>query len=179
VRLSRIAAVLRAVVPQFEALEFNDDDPAKPHVVARFRHWRDTPALQTERQFSDGTLRLIGFLWTLQESGGPLLLEEPELSLHPGIVRHLAPFIWRAQRRSGGRQVIVSTHSDSMLSDPGIRADEVLLVAPEPQGNGSVIVSGAARADIVRLMNAGLVASEAIMPMSAPAQGDLLATLAP
>ena len=37
-------------------------------------------ARQNESDFSDGTLRLIGLLWALEEEGknaGPVLLEEP------------------------------------------------------------------------------------------------------
>ena len=47
-----------------------------------------------------------------------LLLEEPELSLNAGIVSQLAPLISRMQK--GRRcQVLVSTHSDALLKEPG------------------------------------------------------------
>jgi hypothetical protein len=35
------------------------------------------------------------------DNGGPLLLEEPELSLHPEVVRFLPQMFARMQRRSG------------------------------------------------------------------------------
>src|SRR6516164_9791074 len=64
---------------------------------------------------------------------GPLLLEEPELSLHPEIVRYLPQMFARVQRRTG-RQLILSTHSSDLLRDEGIGLDEVLLLRPGTEG---------------------------------------------
>ena len=66
-------------------------------------------------------------------ASSPLLLEEPELSLHPEVVRHLPQLIARAQR-GGGRQIIMSTHSADLLQDRGIGMDEVLLLMPANEG---------------------------------------------
>lgn len=55
-------------------------------------------------QFSDGTLRLIGFLFALIDSNGVLLLEEPEINLHPGIVAQFPEFIAKIQPSEKGRQ---------------------------------------------------------------------------
>ncbi len=167
-RLSRIQKVLKIVAPQMKDLELWIDEHGRPHLRVRFEHWRPHGAYQNESQFSDGTLRLIGLLWSLQEPAGPLLLEEPELSLHPAIVRRLAPFIHRAQTAGQGRQVILSTHSTELLTDPGIPPDEVLLV--QPASEGSRITEGASVPEIVRLMRAGIPASEAILPRTEPGQ---------
>lgn len=51
-------------------------------LVAEIKHWRPQGGWQREASFSDGTLRLIGLLWFLSRGDSPLLLEEPELSLH-------------------------------------------------------------------------------------------------
>ena len=64
---------------------------------------------------------------------GPLLLEEPELSLHPDVVRFLPQMFARMQRRTG-RQVLVSSHSADLLRDEGIGLDQVLLLRPAPEG---------------------------------------------
>jgi hypothetical protein len=60
------------------------------------------------------------------------------------------------------RQVILSTHSENLLMDPGIAAEEVLLV--QPAREGSEIKEGASVKDIVKLMQAGIPAGDAIMP---------------
>jgi predicted ATPase len=163
-RLKRIEKVLRIVAPQLEGLRLDMDDHGHPHLEGKFKHWRPQGAYQNETQLSDGTLRLIGFLWALQEPAGPLLLEEPELSLHTAIVKRLAPFIHRAQQAGKGRQVILSTHSEHLLTDAGIAAEEVLLVQPATEG--SEVIEGAGPGGIVKLMQSGLTASEAILPIT-------------
>lgn len=167
-RLTKIRDALKSAVPYLDDLELVLDDNSRPHLQAAFKHWRGPAAKQDEREFSDGTLRLIGFLWALQERSGLLLLEEPELSLHSAIVRQLAPFIARAQRGTAGRQAFISTHSDALMADAGIAADEVLLLRPVREG--SEVVLGADDREIREAMQAGLTPAEAIMPITAMEQ---------
>ncbi len=82
-RLKRILEALQIAVPQLKELKLEKDDRGVPHLIGVYEHWRAKGAKQNEDQFSDGTLRLLGLLWSLLEGNGPLLLEEPELSLHP------------------------------------------------------------------------------------------------
>ncbi|HXG33496.1 MAG TPA: AAA family ATPase, partial [Bryobacteraceae bacterium] len=132
-------------------------------------------AWQTEEQFSDGTLRLIGLLWAAVEGGGPLLLEEPELSLHPEIVRFLPQMFARTQRRTG-RQIILSTHSTDLLHDEGIGLDEVLLLQPSPEG--TTVRRADEFDDIRRLLEGGLTPAEAVIPKTRPSNPEQLALFA-
>jgi predicted ATPase len=116
-RLERIRKALRIAVPQLEQLELVRDIRGTPHLRGKYRHWRPQGAWQFEDQFSDGTLRLIGLLWSILDGTGPLLLEEPELSLHVGVVEKLPQMIHRLQRRND-RQVIISTHSADSENKP-------------------------------------------------------------
>lgn len=137
-RLSRIEQVLKVVVPRIEQLEFiRDKETGRPHLQALYAHWRPRAGIQREDQFSDGTLRLIGILWALLEGDSLLMLEEPELFLHTGIVNRLAALILRIQR-STGRQILISTHSTVLLSDPDINKEEVLLLEPTAEGTEAV-----------------------------------------
>lgn len=172
-RLKRIEELLQIAVPNLSDLELVIDKHGLPHLSAKFKHWRGQKAAQNETQFSDGTLRLIGLLWMLQEKAGPLLMEEPELSLHSAIVRQLPPFIARAQRRAGGRQALISTHSDEMMEDPGIAASEILLVRPAREGSEAIV--GAEIDDIRAAMDAGLTAADVVMPRTRAAQVELFA----
>lgn len=135
-RLRRIQKALDAVVPQFKELRFKKDEvTGQPHIEANFAHWRPTGAWQRESQFSDGTLRLIGLLWSLMEGDSLLLLEEPELSLNEEIVRHLPRLIQQIQKNTKTtRQVFITTHSEAMLSDRSIPAEEVIRLAPDLKG---------------------------------------------
>jgi predicted ATPase len=135
-RLRRIQKALDAVVPYFKDLRFiKDDITGMPHIEANFAHWRPTGAWQRETQFSDGTLRLIGLLWSLMDGNSLLLLEEPELSLNEEIVRHLPALIQQVQRQSKtSRQILITTHSAALLSDRAIPAEEVIRLKPEQEG---------------------------------------------
>lgn len=174
-RLSRIEAALKIAVPQLQQLRFERDaDTGRPHLSALYSHWRPNAGWQREDQFSDGTLRLIGLLWSLLEGESLLLLEEPELSLNSAIVARLAPLIYRMQRQRR-RQVLISTHSTDLLSDPGIDAREILLLKPSAEGTEVTPVSELA--DLTNLMQAGLSAGEVVLPTTQPGQLELLSDI--
>lgn len=170
-RLSRIRDALRVAVPQLAEIELERDDSGTPHLRVKYKHWRPQGAWQTEDQFSDGTLRLMGLLWVAMEGGGPLLLEEPELSLHPEIVRYLPQMFARVQRRTG-RQIILSTHSPDLLRDEGIGLDEVLLLRPGSEGT-EVEPAGAFQ-EIRDLLQGGMTLADAVIPKTRPAHADQL-----
>lgn len=177
-RLTRIEKALRVAVPQLEQLEFvRDDVTERPHLRAIYSHWRPNAGRQREDQFSDGTLRLIGLLWSLQEGTSLLLLEEPELSLNDGIVSQLAPLLHRMQKttRSRKRQVLVTTHSHSLLSDPGIDGREVVVLEPAKEGTRCVVAAD--EKDVRILLEAGLSVSEAVLNKTAPPDVEQLSWL--
>lgn len=167
-RLRKITAALRSAVPQLTELSVELDQSGVPHLIGGHSHWRVHAAKQNESQFSDGTLRLLGLLWTTFEGDGPLLLEEPEISLHPEVVRRLPMIFSRINRnRKTPRQITLSTHSEEMLRDPGIAAEEVLRLEPSPNG---ALPRRAEEADR-QAMRAGLTAADVLMPKAAP--GDI------
>ena len=171
-RLKRIREALRVAVPQLAEIELARDDRGTPHLRGKYEHWRPQGAWQTEDQFSDGTLRLMGLLWVAMEGGGPLLLEEPELSLHPEIVRYLPQMFARVQRRTG-RQIILSTHSPDLLRDEGIGLDEVLLLRPGSEGT-EVAPAGAFQ-EIRDLLQGGMTLADAVIPKTRPPRAEQLA----
>jgi hypothetical protein len=138
----------------------------------RFEHWRPKAGWQREDQFSDGTLRLIGLLWAVLDGSGPLLLEEPELSLHPTVVAFIPQMLWNITRKRR-RQVILTTHSPEMLGDKGIGADEVLLLHPSPEG--TEVEAGNENAKVLALLSSGLSAAEAALPLVGPERPERLA----
>ncbi len=164
-RLKRIVAALQVAVPQLGELTLERDDQGRPHLKGRYEHWRPQGAWQTEKQFSDGTLRLMGLLWVALDKAGPLLLAEPELSLHPGVVRQLPRLFARIQHQSG-RQILISTHSSDLLRDEGIGLDEVLLLVPGREGTD--VVPASRMEDIPVLLEGGLSLPDVILPRTEP-----------
>lgn len=164
-RFNRILSVLKAAVPQFKQFALKRDAKGTPHLRAKYEHWRLPGAWQEEQDLSDGTIRLIGLLWAMLEEGGPLLLEEPELSLHPEVVRRMPQMFARMQQATG-RQLLLSTSSADLLTDPGIGLDEVLLLAPEAEGTR--VQAAADSADVRALIEGGVSMADAVLPSTAP-----------
>jgi predicted ATPase len=171
-RLKRINQALGVAVPQLRELKLDRDDRGVPHLKGLYEHWRPNAGWQTEEHFSDGTLRLLGLLWALLEGNAPLLLEEPELSLHSAVVRFIPSMMNRAGRKSS-RQVLISTHSADLLSDEGIAPEEVVLL--EPSGDGTRAVMAVQDQQIRALLEGGLSVADAVLPLTAPRHASQLA----
>lgn len=77
-------------------------------------------------RLSDGTIRFMAILAILLAPSPPPLIciEEPELGLHPDAVGLLADLIVGASQRT---QLIVTTHSDALISELTPNADSVLV----------------------------------------------------
>ncbi|MGB8930784.1 MAG: AAA family ATPase [Anaeromyxobacteraceae bacterium] len=164
-RLRKIKDALRVAVPQLKDLVLEPDERGVPHLRGLYEHWRPKAGWQLEDQFSDGTLRLLGLLWALLDGSAPLLLEEPELSLHAAVVRHIPAMMERIGRKVE-RQTIVSTHSAEMLADEGIGAESVLLL--EPTREGTKVVHTPSDKQILSLLDGGMTIAEAVLPRTAP-----------
>lgn len=165
-RLRRIQEALKVAVPQLVGLElWRDPVNGTPHLRGKYEHWRPQGAWQTEEQFSDGTLRLLGLLWAVLDGVGPLLLEEPELSLHADVVHFLPQMIARVQRKTD-RQIMLSSHAREILQDEGIGVDEVLLLLPSAEGTEVRALSGVP--PVLDLLHHGVPLAEIVPAQTRP-----------
>lgn len=164
-RLKKIGKALSAAVPQFKELRYHPDQMGHPHLEALYEHYRPNAGWQREEQFSDGTLRLLGILWSLLDGNGLLLIEEPELSLHQAVVEQIPVLIDRIQRSAKyRRQIIISTHSESMLNNKGIDARGVVVLMPDQEGTRIRSVNAAEE----KGLKAGLSVAEVVLPQTRP-----------
>ncbi len=161
--LKKMEDALNLAVPQLKELKMVTDKMGRPHLEAIYKHWRPRGARQQEDQFSDGTLRLIGLLWCLLEGHSPLLLEEPELSLNDAIVERIPILIERLQRKRM-QQVFMTTHSYSLLANPGIDGRDVLILETGTEGTQ---VRGISEEEAV-LLKSGLSIAEVLLPKARP-----------
>ena len=166
-RLTKIENALRSDVPQLKRLTDTKDEMGVPHLEAVYEHWRPKAGKQREDQFSDGTLRLIGLLWSLLETDSLLLLEEPELSLNAAIVKKLPSLMYRIQRQKK-RQIILTTHSADLLEDEGIGLEEILLLTPSPEGTN--VIQASSLDNVRDLLDGGLNVAEAVLPLTKPSE---------
>lgn len=162
--LRKIQEALKIAVPQFKEFNYTEEN-GRPHLEAVYEHWRPKAGKQREEQFSDGTLRLIGLLWSLQEGDGLLLLEEPELSLNGAIVSKIPALIYKLQKPKK-RQVILTSHSMDLLNDRGISLDEILLL--DPTHEGTIIKIAASIPEIKAMLIGGMTPGAAILPRTKP-----------
>lgn len=164
-RLKRIETALSIAVPQFAELRFEKDEMGHPHLEARYKHHRPKAGWQREEHFSDGTLRLLALLWSLQEGSGLLLLEEPELSLHEGVIEQIPGMLDRVQRNKRyKRQVLISTHSEAMLKNPGIDPASIIVLEPGKEGTTIRAVNDSEKAGL----EAGLTVADVVLPQTRP-----------
>lgn len=174
-RLRKIESALRACVPNMRNLRFERDvNTGAPHLGALYEHWRPEAGWQREDQFSDGTLRLLGIMWSLLEGDSLLLLEEPEMSLNEAVVREIPPLLWEMQRQAKyRRQIFITTHSNAMLEHKSIDPREVLRL--EPSSDGTRVLPPSE--EDIKLIEAGYSVAEAMGSKSKPATLDQLSLL--
>jgi predicted ATPase len=121
-----------------------------------------------ENELSDGTLRLIGLLWTLLEKKKTILLEEPEMSLHSSIVRQLPNIIFQVQKKKTCiGQSIITTHSYEIIDNKGIAAEEILLVTTDNK-EGSKVIPASSLPDIQTYLKYGTPIVNMLMSYISP-----------
>ncbi len=110
-RFEAVEDALRVAFPTFERLDF---PPVAAGTLAMA--WKDRHYTQPmyAHQLSEGTLRFLWLATLLQSPGLPTvtLIDEPEVSLHPEMLRLLTELMREAATRT---QLIVATHSDRFV----------------------------------------------------------------
>jgi predicted ATPase len=170
-RIRKIQKALSKAVPHFKELRYQPDEMGHPHLEALYEHHRPNAGWQREEHFSDGTLRLLGILWSLLEGNSLLLIEEPELSLHEAVIEQIPLLIERIQRAAKiRRQIIISTHSKALLDNPGIDSRGVIVLEPGDEGTQVRPVTDTE----AKGLEAGLSVAEVVLPQTKPAGVDQL-----
>jgi predicted ATPase len=112
----RIVDAIRSIAPFFEDFDLNPTASSGDAVVLNWRE-RHSPFLFSPRQLPDGTRRAIALIALLLQPEhlmpGVILLDEPELGLHPYAIDVVAQLL---RSCSAHRQVIVTTQS-AMLAN--------------------------------------------------------------
>jgi len=131
-RFDAIEDALRAAFPTFERLEF---PPQSGGLLTL--GWRDRNFTRPifANELSEGTLRFIWLASLLQSPGLPkvTLIDEPEVSLHPEMLRLMADLMREAAERT---QLIVATHSDRFVRF--LDAKELIVCDRDDQGGMTV-----------------------------------------
>ena len=124
--------LLQRFLPQFERMSTRVSGGA----VQFYLHERGLSTPVPATRLSDGTIRFVAILAALLTPKPPPLLciEEPELGLHPDALTIVADLLVDASARM---QLVVTTHSDALVSALSTEVDAV--VTCEKQGMGTVL----------------------------------------
>ena len=108
---------LRLVIPFFDNFILKPNDNEKLRLNWRQKGLKDYPMRPT--LLSDGSIRFVCLSAALLQPDPPstIIIDEPELGLHPGALAILAELIEDASRRT---QVIISTQSPALIDHFGI-----------------------------------------------------------
>lgn len=103
----RITEAMRSVIPSFRDVTVTT---VGSYLVPRFRFEAEDQLEFDPVQLSDGTLRVFGILLALYQVPPPALLviEEPEQTVHPGVLGVLADAFREVSETT---QIVVTTHS--------------------------------------------------------------------
>ncbi len=119
-----IERVISSIAPFFDSFYIEPDEINEQQIFLRWRE-KDSEQLFTAHNFSDGTLRMICLATLLLQPNPPdtIIIDEPELGLHPFAISKLAGLIKSAATTS---QVIISTQSVEFINQ--FEADDIIVV---------------------------------------------------
>jgi len=100
-------------------------------------------------QLSDGTFKSMGLIFDLLiDSGKLILMEEPEVAVHHGLLSSIIDIIIS---ESKNKQIVISTHSDSILDK--LSPEQVILVSKDREiGTTAVSIKGKMSANDFRVL---------------------------
>lgn len=120
---NRIVKVIQSVAPYFKDFDLAPDGDKITLT------WRDkfSENLYGASDFSDGTIRFIALVVLFLQPDPPavIIIDEPELGLHPFAINKLAGLV-RSFARQENRQVVLSTQSVELVNN--FSAEEVITV---------------------------------------------------
>lgn len=123
----KIEMTVRSVAPYFESFNLNPDKLNSDQIRLRWKE-KGSDAYFDAKHLSDGTLRFIALATLLLQPEAPevIIIDEPELGLHPFAINKLAGLIKKASART---QIIISTQSVNLVDN--FEPEEIITVDRE------------------------------------------------
>ena len=119
-----IERTVHSIAPFFDRFYLQPDEINGQQIFLRWLE-KGSDQLFTAHNFSDGTLRMICLSTLLLQPEPPstIIIDEPELGLHPFAIEKLAAMLQSASQKA---QIIISTQSTNLLNH--FEAEDVIVV---------------------------------------------------
>jgi predicted ATPase len=119
-----IEKVVQSIAPFFDRFFLKPDEINQQQIYLRW-YEKGSDQLFTAHNLSDGTLRMICLSTLLLQPELPatIIIDEPELGLHPFAISKLAAMLQTASEKA---QIIISTQSVNLVNE--FTADDVIVV---------------------------------------------------
>lgn len=138
---------MKDILPQTRRIKPN----SVRHNITLEWHYKDFKDPFFLDEMSDGTVRMLCWATILLSPDPPklIILDEPELGLHPAWMKPLGRWIKRAAQKT---QVILSTHSPDLLDEFTDQWQNVIRFDQEPNGTDYTPVSLAEKKSLKELI---------------------------
>ncbi len=122
-----ITRIIQSIAPFFQEFYLEPDEINSQQIFLRWKE-KGSDQLFTAHNLSDGTLRMICLTSLLMQPHLPsaIIIDEPELGLHPFAIQKLAAMLKSASDKT---QIIVSTQSINLVDQ--FTADDIIVVERE------------------------------------------------
>jgi len=129
----RIEKTIKSIAPFFERFELKPDRLSPDRIKLEWIEVNQPDSYFNATHFSDGTIRFIALITLLMQPNLPktILIDEPELGLHPVAIKKLAGIIRKASAKT---QIIISTQSVTLIDN--FNPEDIVTV--DREGNQSV-----------------------------------------
>lgn len=112
----QIERVVKSIAPYFNKFSLTPDRINEERINLEWNEVGNDDFPFNAKHFSDGTIRFIALTTLLMQPNLPevIIIDEPELGLHPVAINKLAGLIKKASRHS---QIIISTQSVNLVNN--------------------------------------------------------------
>ncbi len=135
----QIEKAVRSVAPFFQGFNLHPSPQNPDYIQLVWKSTDDSEQNFFAAQLSDGTLRFMALATLLLQPAPPatILIDEPELGLHPSAIGKLAALLQKVSTRS---QIIISTQSVELLNY--FEPDDVIVVEQESAQAARLVEGG-------------------------------------
>ena len=131
----RIVSYIRQIFPQFKDFYFEPNK--KGYVMLKWTDISTNDYVLLPEQFSDGTIRFIALATLLlqpeETMPNVVIIDEPELGLHPFAIAQLAEMIKEASKNT---QVIIATQSPGLIDE--FDANQITIIERDKESESTV-----------------------------------------